>query len=33
MGTADHGKKRGKVCTFCHPPGKFRKLTEAEKYH
>lgn len=26
-------KKEGKVCTFCHPPGKFKELTEAGRYY
>jgi len=33
MGTAQYGKKEAKACTFCHPPGKFRELTEAGKYY
>jgi hypothetical protein len=26
-------KKEGKACTFCHPAGKFKELTEAGKYY
>jgi hypothetical protein len=26
-------KKEGKPCTFCHPAGKFKELTEAGKYY
>ena len=33
MGTADYAKKEGKVCTFCHPAGKFKELTDAGKYY
>jgi hypothetical protein len=33
MGTADYAKKEGKACTFCHPPGKFKELTDAGKYY
>jgi hypothetical protein len=30
---AEYGKKEGKACTFCHPQGKFKELTEAGKYY
>ncbi len=30
---ADFSKKEGKPCTFCHPPGKFKDLTDAGKYY
>ncbi len=33
MGTAVYGKKEGKACTFCHPPGKFKELNDAGKYY
>jgi hypothetical protein len=33
MGKAEYSKKEGKPCTFCHPPGKFKELTEAGKYY
>ena len=26
-------KKEAKPCTFCHPAGKFKELTEAGKYY
>jgi len=26
-------KKEGRPCTFCHPAGKFKELTEAGKYY
>ena len=26
-------KKEGKPCTFCHPAGKFKELTDAGKYY
>ena len=29
----EYGKKEGKPCTFCHPAGKFKELTEAGKYY
>lgn len=29
----DYSKKEGKPCTFCHPAGKFKELTEAGKYY
>jgi len=33
MSKAQYGKKEGKPCTFCHPPGKFKELTDAGKYY
>ena len=33
MGKAEYAKKEGKACTFCHPPGKFKELTDAGKYY
>jgi hypothetical protein len=30
---AEFSKKEGKPCTFCHPAGKFKELTEASKYY
>ena len=30
---AEYGKKEGKACTFCHPPGKFKELTDAGKHY
>jgi hypothetical protein len=32
-GKAEYAKKEGKACTFCHPPGKFKELTDAGKYY
>ena len=29
----EFAKKEGKSCTFCHPAGKFKELTEAGKYY
>jgi len=29
----EYSKKEGKPCTFCHPPGKFKELTDAGKYY
>ena len=29
----EYAKKEGKTCTFCHPAGKFKELTEAGKYY
>ena len=29
----EYSKKEGKTCTFCHPAGKFKELTEAGKYY
>ena len=33
LGKAEYGRKEGKGCTFCHPPGKFKQLTDAGKYY
>jgi len=33
MGKAEYSKKESKPCTFCHPPGKFKELTDAGKYY
>jgi len=33
LGKAEYAKKEGKACTFCHPPGKFKELTDAGKYY
>jgi len=33
MGKPEYSKKEGKACTFCHPPGKFKELTDAGKYY
>jgi hypothetical protein len=33
MSTAQYSKKEGKGCTYCHPPGKFKELTDAGKYY
>lgn len=33
LSTAQYSKKEGKGCTFCHPPGKFKELTEVGKYY
>ncbi len=30
---AEFSKKEGKACTFCHPTGKFKELTDAGKYY
>jgi hypothetical protein len=32
-GKAEYAKKESKACTFCHPPGKFKELTDAGKYY
>jgi hypothetical protein len=29
----EYSKKEGKQCTYCHPAGKFKELTEAGKYY
>jgi hypothetical protein len=29
----DFTKREGKPCTFCHPAGKFKELTEAGKHY
>ncbi len=33
MTKQEYAKKEGKTCTFCHPAGKFKVLTEASKYY
>lgn len=33
MSKAEYTKKEGKPCTFCHPAGEFKELTEAGKYY
>jgi hypothetical protein len=33
MSKPEYSKKEGKPCTFCHPPGKFKELTDAGKYY
>lgn len=33
MSTAQHAKKEGKTCTYCHPAGKFKELNETGKYY
>lgn len=33
MTKQEYAKKEGKTCTFCHPAGKFKELTEAGKYY
>jgi len=33
LSKAEFAKKEGKPCTFCHPAGKFKELTEAGKYY
>jgi len=33
MGKAEYTKKEGKPCTYCHPAGKFKELTDAGKYY
>ena len=33
MSKAEYGKKEGKPCTFCHPGGKVKELTDAGKYY
>jgi hypothetical protein len=33
VGRAEYAKKEGKACTFCHPAGKFKELTDAGKYY
>ena len=29
----EYAKKEGKACTFCHPAGKMKELTDAGKYY
>jgi len=33
LGKAEYAKKEGQACTFCHPPGKFKELTDAGQYY
>jgi hypothetical protein len=33
LGKAEYAKKEGKACTFCHPSGKVKELTDAGKYY
>ena len=33
MTKQEYAKKESKTCTFCHPAGKFKELTEAGKYY
>jgi hypothetical protein len=33
MSKPEYGKKEGKACTFCHPPGKMKELTPAGQYY
>ncbi|MGD0222265.1 MAG: hypothetical protein ABSF71_07995 [Terriglobia bacterium] len=33
LGKAEYAKKEGKACTFCHPTGKFKELTDAGQYY
>jgi hypothetical protein len=33
MSKPEYSKKEGKSCTFCHPAGKFKELTDAGKYY
>ena len=33
LGKPEYSKKEGKSCTFCHPAGKFKDLTDAGKYY
>ena len=33
LSRAEYSKKEGKACTFCHPAGKFKELTDAGKYY
>jgi cytochrome c2 len=33
LGKAEYGKKEAKACTYCHPAGKFKELTDAGKYY
>ncbi len=32
-GKAEYAKKEGRACTFCHPAGKFKELTDAGQYY
>ncbi len=33
LGKPEYAKKESKQCTFCHPPGKMKELTDAGKYY
>jgi hypothetical protein len=33
LGKQEYAKKEGKACTYCHPAGKFKELTDAGKYY
>lgn len=33
LGKPEYAKKEGKQCTFCHPAGKMKELTDAGKYY
>jgi hypothetical protein len=33
LAKAEFSNKEGKPCTFCHPAGKFKELTEGGKYY
>jgi hypothetical protein len=33
MSNAQYARKEGKACSFCHPPAKFKELTDAGKYY
>ena len=33
LSTPQYSKKESKACTYCHPPGKFKDLTDAGKYY
>ena len=33
LSKAEYSKKEGKACTFCHPAGKFKQLTDAGEYY
>ena len=33
LSKAEYAKKETKPCTFCHPAGKFKELTDAVKYY
>jgi hypothetical protein len=33
LSKAEYAKKESKPCTFCHPAGKMKELTDAGKYY
>jgi len=33
LSKAEYAKKESKACTFCHPSGKIKELTDAGKYY